>query len=272
MSPSLAGRRVAVTRGPAAGRAEHDALSARLVALGAVVLEAPAIALADPASFAELDAALAALDEVDWIAFASAHAVERTAARAAALGLPPAALARPRLAAVGEATAARLARLVRAPDLVPGEARGEALAAALAPHVAGRRVLVPRAEDGRPELVEGLARAGATVRAAVAYRTVPAGREALAPLLSALGRRELDAVTFASPSAVRAVLDALGPARGALEGVALAAIGPTTADELRARGLEVAAVPTRPSAAGLADALAAALGPRTFDPGGWSPP
>ncbi len=254
---SLAGRRVAVTRG-AGG---EDALSRRLRQLGAEVQEAPAIALAPPASWDPLDAALRALSGVDWIAFASANAVERTVARAAELGIDGAALGRPRLAAVGRATAERLARLVRPPDLVPAEARGEALAAALAPAVRGRRVLVPRAQEGRPELVDGLARAGAIVTAPPAYRTVGASAEALAPLAASLAEGALDAVVFASPSAVRSVVTALGPRRALLERVVLAAIGPTTAAELRAAGFTTVLQPARAAAEALADALAEQLGP-----------
>lgn len=257
MALSLAGRRVAVTR--AAG---DDALTRRLRQLGAEVLEAPSIALAPPASFDELDAALRALDAVDWIAFASATAVERTVARAAQLGVPRAALARPRLAAVGPATAERLAALVRPPDLVPAEARGEALAAALAAAVRGRRVLVPRAQEGRPELVDGLARAGAAVAAPAAYRTVPAPPEALAPLAAALAEGRVEAVLFASPSAVRSVAAALGVRAPLLARAVLAAIGPTTAAELRSHGFGDVLLPASASAEALADAVAARLGPR----------
>jgi len=255
MAPSLAGRRIAVTR----GKSGEDALTARLVELGADVLEAPAIVVVPPASFEALDRALRELARTDWIAFASANAVERTVARATDLGLARAALARPRLAAVGAATGAKVEALLRAPDLVPPEAHGAALAAALRDRVRGRRVLVPRAEEGRPELVEGLVAAGAEVFAPVAYRTAAAPPEALAPLGDALEAGAVDAVAFASPSAVRSVIAALGPRARFLGRAALAAIGPTTAAELRACGLGVAVQPARSSGSALADALAAYL-------------
>lgn len=256
MPASLLGRRVAVTR----GKGGEDALGARLRQLGAELLEAPAIAIAAPRSLAELDEALRGLEQVAWLAFASANAVERTVARAAELGIARAALGRPRLAAVGRATAARLASLVRAPDLVPSEARGDALAAALAGHVRGTRVLVPRAEEGRPELAEGLRRAGAEVIAPVAYRTVAAPPEALAPLARALADGVVDAVVFASPSAVRSVVAAVGAEL--LRRTLLAAIGPTTAAELRAAGLPPSVQPTTSGGAELADAIAERLGAR----------
>ncbi len=255
MAASLHGRTVAVTRG--AGGV--DALSAGLCALGAAVLECPSIALGPPEDPAPLDAALRDLGRFAWVAFASANAVERSVARLDALGIPRGALGDLRLACVGPATATRLAELVREPDLVPGEHTGAALAASLARHVAGRAVLVPRAAEGRPELVDGLGAAGAEVVAPVAYRTVAAPPEALAPLGDALAAGRVDAVAFASPSAVRSVVAALGPRAGLLGGVLLGAIGPTTAAALREAGLAAGAVPAEHTAEGLAAALAEAL-------------
>ncbi|HYQ82206.1 MAG TPA: uroporphyrinogen-III synthase, partial [Anaeromyxobacteraceae bacterium] len=208
-APRLDGRRVAVTR----GRQGEDALADRLRGLGAEVLDFPAIAVAPPEAAAQVvvDAVLRRLEDFEWVVFASGNAVEQTLLRLGALGIGPEALSRLRLAAVGPATAEKLARAVRAPDLVPAQSRGAALAAALAPQVRGRRVLVPRAEEGRPELVDGLQAAGAHVVAPVVYRTVPAPPESLGPLGEALQRGEVDAVAFMSPSAVRSVVAALGP-------------------------------------------------------------
>jgi uroporphyrinogen-III synthase/uroporphyrinogen III methyltransferase/synthase len=251
----LDGRTVVVTRG-AGG---EDALGERLRALGAEVLEFPAIALAPAEDPGPLDEALRTLPRFAWVAFASVNAVERTVERLDALGLPRAVLAEARLACVGPATAARLEALVRAPDLLPGEATGAALAASLARHVRGRTVLVPRAAEGRPELGDGLKAAGAEVVAPVAYRTVEAAPGSLAALGALLAQGRVHAVTFASPSAVRGVVAGLGTEAGRLSGVLLAAIGPTTAEALRAAGLAVGAMPERHTAPDLAEAVAAAL-------------
>ncbi|MFT3916923.1 MAG: uroporphyrinogen-III synthase [Anaeromyxobacteraceae bacterium] len=262
MAGPLAGRAVVVTR----GRGGEDELSARLRALGAEVRDVAAIAFAPPADPGPLDAALRALPSHAWAVFASATAVDRTLERMAALGVPRAALGRLRLGAVGPATAQRLeAALGRPPDLVPAEARGDALAAALGPEVRGARVLVPRPAEGRPEILAGLAAAGAEVVAVEAYRTVPAAPEAFAPLGRWLDAGEIAAVAFASPSAVRAVVAGLGPRARALLGAAglvLAAIGPTTAAALREEGLEPGVVPPRHTGGDLAEGIAARLGPR----------
>lgn len=252
----LAGRTVVVTRG-AGG---DDALGDRLRELGAEVLEYPAIALADPEDFGPLDAALRGLGRFAWVAFASANAVEQAVARLDALGLPRGALADPRLACVGPATGARLEALVRPPDLMPAEATGAALAASLAPHVRGKAVLVPRAADGRPELCDGLRAAGAEVVAPIAYRTVTALPGSLAPLGALLAAGRVDAVTFASPSAVKGVVTGLGPDAARLSGTLLGAIGPTTAEALREAGFEAGVVPAVHTAAALADAVAEKLG------------
>lgn len=239
----------------------EDALAARLAELGASVREVPSISFAPPAEAAPLDAALRDLAAFDWVVFASVTAVVRTVERLRALGLDPAALAGRRLAAVGPATAEALARAVREPDLVPGEARGEAMAAALAPRVRGKRVLLPRPADGRAELLEGLLAAGAHVTAVEAYRTVPALPEAVRPLASWIRAGEVDAVAFASPSAVKAVVAGLGEDARLLSRVALAAIGPSTGDAIRAAGFAVAAQPVRHTGKDLAEAIAARLGP-----------
>jgi uroporphyrinogen-III synthase/uroporphyrinogen III methyltransferase/synthase len=254
-APRLDGRTVVVTR----SKGGEDGLAVRLRELGAAVREIPSIAFAPPADPAPLDAALRELARFDWAVFASATAVDRTLARLEALGLDRAGLGRLRLAALGPATADRLARTIREPDLVPAEALGGALAAALAPHVGGKRVLFPRPAEGRPELLAGLLAAGAEVAAVEAYRTEPAPAEAIRPLAAWIEAGEVQAVAFASPSAVKAVVAGLGERAPLLRAVLLAAIGPTTSRALREAGLEPDAQPARYTGPDLAEAIAARL-------------
>jgi len=133
------------------------------------------------------------------------------------------------------------------------------MAAALAPRVRGKRVLLPRPAEGRPELLEGLATAGAEVAAVEAYRTVPAPVEAIRPLAAWIEAGEVDAVAFASPSAVKAVVGGLGERAALLRRVPLAAIGPTTAQAVREAVITVGAQPARHTGADLAEAIAATL-------------
>ena len=71
--------RVLITRSPR----QASALADQLRALGADPILIPTIELADPTTFAPLDAALAHLDHFHWLLFTSANAVEAFTKRAA---------------------------------------------------------------------------------------------------------------------------------------------------------------------------------------------
>lgn len=258
---SLAGKRVLVTR--AAGQAGD--LARELEARGASVVVVPVLEIADPESWAPLDAAIRALSSYRAVVFTSVNAVEKLFARihqvvgtcdVAALPAEIGAFA------VGPRTAEALSRMGIEPAAVPDEFRGEALAEPIARvlgSVAGARILLPRAAAGREELPAALRRAGARVDVVPAYRTlVPEG--ASRTLRDALAVR-VDAVTFASPSAVSHTVEILGgadAARRALAGAMLAAIGPTTAARVEELGLGAPVVAAKATAGALADAVARA--------------
>jgi uroporphyrinogen-III synthase len=140
-----------------------------------------------------------------------------------------------------------------------GAIDGSSLAHAMiaACDLAGRRVLVPRAEHGRDEAIAILRDAGALVDDVIAYRTVPTPADA--PVL-AEGRALVEAgeaavcVVFA-PSQVSALETLLGPL-GELV-TPFVAIGETTAAALREAGVATVAVAASPTPEGLANAIAA---------------
>jgi len=91
----------------------------------------------------------------------------------------------------------------------PGREALEGTSGATTPLQPGDRVLVPRAESARPELVEGLRALGAEVDEVTLYRAaVPA--EAPAEALSLLRDGGIDIVTFTSSSTVRNLAALLG--------------------------------------------------------------
>ena len=122
---------------------------------------------------------------------------------------------------------------------------------------AGSRVLLPRATKARELLPDGLRAAGARVETWTVYRTAaPEGD--LAELGAAIERGEVDALTFASPSAVRHFVAGLPVvAREAARRCVVAAIGPVTAEALREAGLAPQVLPERSEALALVDALEA---------------
>ena len=108
---------------------------------------------------------------------------------------------KPRIAAVGPATRAALEAAGLRAAFMPQAFNGAALAAELAPHLPGQRVLLPRSDRAAAELPAALRGAGADVTEVVAYRTAaPESLDALAGGMICHG--EVDAVIFFSPSAV----------------------------------------------------------------------
>ncbi|MBE3069445.1 MAG: uroporphyrinogen-III C-methyltransferase, partial [Planctomycetes bacterium] len=101
----LLGRRIVVTR----ARAQASSLVARLEALGAETIEAPAIRIEPPDDPAPLAEAARAAGDFDWIVFTSTNGVDAFFAALAAAGLDARRLAGCRVAAIGPATAERLA-------------------------------------------------------------------------------------------------------------------------------------------------------------------
>jgi len=164
----------------------------------------------------------------------------------------------PEVWAVGPATA-RTLEAAGIAALVPPVARDAVtLAGALLAEraLAGRRVLVPRAEDGRDEAVVALRDAGVVVDAITAYRTVaaPADEPGLAHGLALLRRGEVAVCAVFAPSQV-AALDGLVGIRAIT--AQFAAIGETTAAALRGAGAAAVAVAAAPTPDCLAKAVAA---------------
>ncbi len=244
----LLGRRVVVTR----AREQASGLVARLAAAGARVVEAPTIAVADPAdggaALARAGSELAA-GRYDWVVFASANAVTRLLAvlrDARDFGGC-------RIAVVGPGTAVPLAAYHLVADLIPDREIAEGLLAVWPPRPpTGGRVLIPRAAAGRDVLPEGLVAAGWEVDVVDAYRTVRS--EPTPHQLESVA--DADAICFTSSSTVTNFLDVVGATRVP---PIVACIGPVTATTAREAGLSVATVAETHTVPGLVRALIDAL-------------
>ncbi|MFP4058342.1 MAG: uroporphyrinogen-III C-methyltransferase [Candidatus Brocadiia bacterium] len=250
-SRPLFGRLVVVTR----ARAQASELSRRLEALGAEVVELPAIRIEPPESYEPLDEAIARLCKYHWTVFTSVNGVDAFFARLDAAGKDARAL--PQVAAIGPATARRLAeRGIRA-DLQPRTFTGAALVEAFRSHgeLAGRRILLPRAAEAPPTVHQGLAELGAEVDEVDAYRTVlaPADEQAREQLAG----RVPDFVTLTSSSTVRGFVQAAGAdvLRQMAGAARFVSIGPVTSATAGELGLRVAAEAEEHTLAGLVEAV-----------------
>ena len=250
---ALRGYRVLVTR----PRAQADSLASALLARGATPVFYPTIAVSEPPSWSEFDAAAAHLEDYDWLVLTSPSAVRFAFAHSVDLAMRLARSPRPCVAAVGNETARALASRGVTVALVPTDQRQEGLVAAFADLGPGARVLFPQALGGRELLRDALCSRGALVD------VVPVSQTTLLRLAGPAP--EFDVAVFSSPSALRAFVEAHGP--DALAGKVVAVIGPTTGAAATALGVAVDVVPATPSVAALAEAIAthlAPLGPRTL--------
>lgn len=232
----LFGKTVVVTR----ARAQASALTKKLEAQGARVLEVPAIKIVPPADFAPLDKAIAEIDTYKWLILTSVNGVEYFFDRLLKADKDSRALCGVKIAAIGSATAEALKGYGITADLIPSAYKAEELADALAADTkAGDKLLLARAKIARNVLPERLRALGAQVDVVTAYETV-ADCQNKEELLEALESGEASLVTFTSSSTVTNLLDVLGDKKDLLNKVALAAIGPVTAETLEKHGLKPA--------------------------------
>jgi uroporphyrinogen-III synthase len=241
-----------LTRDPA----DAQAYVSVLAPLGLEVVAMPVTKTVLPLDPEGLTRALATGDFAA-VVVASPRAAHELARAAKAIELPP-------VWAVGPATK-RALEIAKIAAEHPSEARdGAELARRLVAtiDVRDKRVLVPRAEEGRVEALEILRLAGAIVVDVIAYRTIPVppddpGAVRGADLLRA-GRAAVCAV-FA-PSQVAALTSIVGHL-GALA-TRFCAIGETTATAVRAAGVAAVAVAPVPTPEGMAQAVRSVYPPR----------
>jgi uroporphyrinogen III methyltransferase/synthase len=250
-SRPLFARRVVVTR----PRDQASKLGRLLQQEGAEVVYYPAIEIVDPLKWDEVDHAIEKLagGHYEWVAFSSPNGVERFFDRLVALGRD-ARDVRARVAAVGTATADLLGEYSIRADLVPARFTGEAMGEAIG--WGSGRVLLPRPVAAPRKVSEVLERQGWTCEEVPVYRTVTA---AATPEAQRVRSGEFDVLTFASPSAVRNLVAAIGPASDYMEDghKVVACIGPVTAHTALELGFKVDVVPDEHTIEGLVSALIA---------------
>jgi uroporphyrinogen III methyltransferase/synthase len=245
----LFGKRIVVTR----AQAQASALTERLAAAGAEVIEMPATRI-EPCDLAGLRDALGDIAAFDWIVFTSQNAVQVAWDALRAMGLDARAFAGVKIAAVGPMTADALLQRGLAVDVVPERFVAEGLLDALRSRedVRGARVLYVAGEGARETLERGLIGAGASVERVTAYRSVVDGTDADS-LKTRLDRGDVDLATFTSASSVRAFVDLVGAERA--RRVPAASIGPITTEAARDAGLDVAIEATTSTIDGLVEAI-----------------
>jgi len=239
----------------AAGQSE--ALARELTARGAIAVVLPLVSFAEPEDFATLDAALAEMQQFDWMVLTSAQAVRAVVKRGEELKVNLIRTAgKLQIACVGPVSAEAAEKAGFRVEYVAETHTGAGLAAELGQRLQGAKVFLPRSDRANPDLPLALEQHGAEVTEVTAYRT-------LRP--TAINERNLkqiadgaaDAVLFFSPSAVQHFVELFGgeQLRALQDKLAIAAVGPVTANALREAGARRLVISADTTAAAVIEAL-----------------
>jgi uroporphyrinogen-III synthase len=233
---SLAGKRIVITR----AERQSASLLEKFAELGALTSLLPLVAFAAPEDYGPMDAALDQLEHFDWIIFTSENAVRAVVKRAGVRGnLRNVAGRRSRAAAVGPTTAAAAERAGFFVDYQAKTHSGASLANELGERLRNQAVFLPRSDRANPDLPGLLQNYGANVTEATAYRTVtPVNLDR--DKIAAIVHGEVDAILFFSPTAVEHFVGIVGDKilQALKTSVAIAAVGPITANALNQAGVE----------------------------------
>lgn len=253
----LSNKRILVTR----ARRQASALSFRLSALGADVIELPAIEITQsPEHKRALDSAVTRAHEYDWLVLTSVNGVTLFFDRLDALGIRPNTFNGLNIAAIGPETAKAIRNFGFKVALTASTYTAEGLLDSFSSiDLLGSRVMLARAEGSRPALLTGLRKMGAAVDEFSTYgasgpRSIPERA------IGRLREGEVDIATFASSSTVRNLVGILEGDVESLEKTTIACIGPVTAATAREFGLKVSIVAQEHTIPGLIDAIIRQVG------------
>lgn len=244
----LFGQRIVVTR----TRQQAGQLSNRLNELGASVIELPTIRIEKPDDRDNFVEGVAHAHEYDWLVFSSPNGVERFFDAFFSIYDDARSLGKPKIAVIGQGTAAKLREYRFAVDLIPEKFVAEGLVEAFKKEsIENLTVLWVRAQEARDVIYDGLIAQGAIVDECKAYQTVPESDD---PTGAATTFTEsgADIVTFTSSSTVEHFFKLNLPWP---ESAIAASIGPVTSQTLRDHGIEPTIEATQHDIPGLVEAI-----------------
>ncbi len=230
----LLGKTILVTRAASQSGQFNQMLTER----GAQVINLPALEIREPGSWEEMDSAIAALHTFDWLILTSPNAVNYFCDRLLHNSHDLRVLAALKIAVVGQKTNGFLKERGLIADFVPTAFVADSLIEQFPEDPTNKKLLFPRVQSGgRDVLVRAMTDRGAVVTEVAAYES--ACPDSLPPAAKlVLENSAVDAITFASSKTVRHFAKLMAKTFGqdwwkALEGVAIASIGPQTSKDCR---------------------------------------
>lgn len=196
----LTGKGVVITR----PIHQVEPLCALLRQHGAVPIRFPTLEIVPVADSTKARSQLIQAEQADLVIYISVNAVEQ------ALALNPLPV-RPKLAAIGQATAKALRQAGREPDLIPARQNNSEALLALPElqQLQGWQIVIVRGVGGREMLINTLRQRGASVQYAELYQRIRPEQDA-APLLARWQQGEIHAVTATSNEALQNLYDMVG--------------------------------------------------------------
>ena len=181
---------------------------------------------------------LAKLSDYDWIIFTSANGVTFVLDALRGLDKDRRVFASAKIAAIGTETAGRLYEFGIKADFVPSVFTSKELGKQLIAftNLQNKNVLLLRSEFASKELVELLTKAKAQVNDVPVY-TIEPEKSDCDWLTQKIAKGEIDWITFASPSAVRAFFEQIPTDLVNSSSAKVASIGPATSEQLKNLGV-----------------------------------
>ena len=241
----LFGQRILVTR-------EHASGFEPLEELGAEIIEFPTIKIVPPDDWTELDRAIHKIETYNWLILTSANGVKFFFQRLFQRGRDIRDLKGMKICAVGSKTASEIKKFGINVDLVPEEFNAEGLIKTFLSESGQQRkedmlkdihMLMPRAETARELFPEKVRKLGGTIDVATAYRAVKPEMHGKR-LRRFLQEGRISIVTFTSAATFNNFMSIMDrDAHQLLTEVAIAVIGPVTAEAVEKAGLKVQIMP-----------------------------
>ena len=254
----LFGKRIIVTR----SRSQASALTKKLTAHGAEVIEVPAIKIVPADDDTEFIEAISNLQKYHWIILTSVNGVEHFFKKLNEKGKDSRSLAGINFCTIGPATSDELKKHGIIPDLMPEKFIHTAIVEALEKkdQISDKNFLMARADIAPEALQKELLKRGASrVDDVKVYRTLESGFEVDETTEKILSNGNFNLVTFTSSSTAvnfKKILSSLNLNPGSFK---CAAIGPITAEKARQEGFTVETVSEVYTIDGLVESLITCL-------------
>lgn len=248
----LAGKTVLVTR----PEIQADSFVQKIEELCGNALEVPVITIDEPDDYTELDKALDNIKDYSWLAFTSSNGVRVFFKRLKERKLDIRILYGIKICAVGSATSSELYNLGLNVEYIPDEYTTAALLDGLKKIIKHEeKLLLVRAHVEDDELVKGLNETKIEYKNVPVYRAVT-NWSVRDEMLEILKERDLDFITFTSPSTVRSFVEIMGHRNNdMLKEVKVVCIGPVTAKAAGEHGFKIDGVADVHTIDGLLDKM-----------------